>query len=211
DGAFARSQSVKVDEWTPMNVLGYSDDAIVMLTSRPGAEPAAGTHWYYSVSRMAWSGGGSASSAPIWEVPGPETFAMEVNGFAMTRVKELAQHPGCTFADGLGYCAHSSVTIDMFDAAGDTVGVVRIDTPPAVVTPAQRESALERFTEPLRAQMQVADYHPAFTGPLVVESGQRAPGAGRVWLRRSTSTDDGTVYWVIDRTAGTVEARPIEG
>lgn len=203
DGSYVRSVSAKVDEWNPLTTMGYGDGTILLVATSTGEildDPES--QWSYSIRRMTTNG---SEAEGIWDVPGPETFPMEFNGRPSIRVMPLAQHPTCTFDGGLAYCAHSSIAVDVFTATGDTVDVVQIDVPPRAVTAAERADVLERFSGPLREQMQVSEVYPAFSGRVVVDD------QSRIWLRRSGSVEEGTEYWIIDRSRRSVVAVGMEG
>ncbi len=203
--AFKRSLAVKTDEWSPFNLLGVEDGYAFFLCNPPVsfADPEfAGAN--YQVRRVSLDTG---EAEPIWETPRIDFHAIEVMGQRMLRVMPLSPDSRCTIADGTGYCGYSdAININSFSTQGDSVGTVSVVTTPDRVTSTDRDEILAGFAnEELRSQIVVPETRPAFGGRIVVDEKRR------ILIQRSASADDGTVYWVIDPAARTVDSIRMEG
>ena len=201
-GEVENTLDMQTDGWVPATVLGVTGDAVVTRASSserpsPDGPPRAST----AVLRQPLGG---AAADPIWFVPGPEMFYMEVNGFPGRRVKPLTQHPQCDVAGERVFCAHSSIDIDVFSALGDSLGIIHIPVEPQEVTAEDRTRVLERMPARLRETMQVAEVHPTVSGLVAADD-------NRIWLRRSSSSESGTVYWVIDLPAEHISVERFDG
>lgn len=205
DGSFIRSIGMKLDDWSPFTLLGVHDDEVFALYN-PAVSFAdasfAGEN--YELRAVSLTG---ELLRPLWQTPRIAFHPIEVSGTRMLRIMPLSPDSHCAVTARAGYCAYSTeLRVSMFSLDGESLNEYYVEAPPRPVTAAERDEVLAGFENPeLRRQIVVPDRHPAFTGGIVVDERER------IWLRRSASPDQGTVFWVIDPYLAAVSAATAEG
>ena len=202
-GEFIRSQGLMFDELRPYQMIGITDDAVVLTYSRPAPFGEAPADVQNDDIRLVPLVSGKIDSAPtIWRTPGITWKPIEVNGMKMLRNMPLSPASSCVFDADRGWCGYStSLTFNSFSMNGDSLMTVKVEAEPKPVTEADREKILSRITNPaLREQMILPDVHPAFAGKLLVD------GSSRLWVRRGATEDGRTEYWIIDPEKGATKS-----